>query len=84
MLERLSEGQFIYDNEQALDIKKSLNIKQNYYLGDSDNIRYGRVLALKDLKFKTDESYWLDNGNYISIITIKNSEVKYELGRIEC
>ena len=81
-LERLSEGQFFYENEKALDIKKSLNIPLNNYRGDSENIKYGRVLALEDLEEKSNGTYWLDNGDNISIITIKNKEVKYELGRI--
>jgi len=84
MLERLNEGQFIYEGEKALNIKESLNIAQNYYLGDSENVKYGRVLALKDLKLQDDGTYWLDNGESISIITVKNDKVKYELGRIEC
>jgi len=84
MLERLNEGQFFYENEKALNIKESLNIPQNYYLGDADNVRYGRVLALKDLKVQEEGSYWLDNGDSISVITIQNAQVKYELGRIEC
>ena len=84
MLERLNEGQFFYEGEQALDIKTSLNIAQNYYLGDSENVKYGRVLALKDLKVQEDGTYWLDNGENISIITVKDAQVKYELGRIEC
>jgi len=83
-LERLSEGQFRYNNEKPLDIKKSLNIKQNFYLGESDNLKYGRVLALKDLKIQEDGYYWLESGSFISIINIKDTEVNYELGRIEC
>ena len=81
-LERLSEGQFIYEDEKPLDIKKSLNISQNFYLGDEDNIKYGRVLALEDLKVQDDGFYWLDNDDNISIICIKDKTVKYELGRI--
>ncbi len=81
-LERLNEGQFRYDNEKALDIKKSLNIPLNIYNGDSDNLKYGRVLALDDLEIKEDGYYWLDNGDNISVINIQNSIVKYELGRI--
>jgi len=84
MLERLNEGQFKYENEKALNIKDSLNIAQNYYLGDADNVKYGRVLALQDLQLQEDGTYWLDNGNMISVITIQNGTVKYELGRIEC
>lgn len=81
-LERLNEGQFFYENEKELDIKKSLNIPLNKYIGDTDNIKYGRVLALRDIQEKKDGTYWLDNGDNISIITIENQEVKYELGRI--
>ncbi|NPA60160.1 MAG: tRNA pseudouridine(55) synthase TruB [Epsilonproteobacteria bacterium] len=81
-LERLNEGSFTYDKEKALDIKKSLNIPQNFYLGDSDNLKYGRVLALEDLEIKDDGYYWLDNKDNISIINIENKTVKYELGRI--
>ncbi len=81
-LERLNEGQFRYNDEKPLDIKKSLNIPINKYLGDYDNVNYGRVLNIEDLEIKDDGSYWLDNGDNISVITIKDNEVKYELGRI--
>lgn len=83
-LERLSEGQFIYNDEKPLEVREFLNIKQNFYLGDSDNLKYGRVLALGDLEKKEDGHYWLDSGSFISIINIVNAEVNYELGRIEC
>ena len=80
-LERLNEGKFIYENEKQLDIKESLNIPQNIYIGDKDNLKYGRVLALEDLEVKEEGYYWLDNGDNISIINIKDNIVKYELGR---
>ncbi len=83
-LERLNEGQFRYEDEKPLDIKKSLNIAQNFYHGESDNLKYGRVLALEDLEIKRDGYYWIDSGSFISIINIANAEVNYELGRIEC
>ena len=81
-LERLNEGQFTYENEKVLDIKKSLNIPLNKYNGDEENIRFGRVLALEDLEIQEDGIYWLDNGDNISIINIQENEVTYELGRI--
>ena len=83
-LERLNEGSFRYDNEKPLDIKKSLNIPMNYYLGDEENIRYGRVLDLKDFKNQENGTYWLDNGDNISVITLIDNKVKYELGRVPC
>ncbi len=81
-LERLCEGQFRYNGEKVLDIKKSLNIPQNFYYGDSDNLKYGRILAIDDLDSKSDGCYWLDNGDNISVINIQKDKVKYELGRI--
>ncbi len=75
---------FFIENEKALDIKKSLNIPQNYYLGDADNVRLGRVLSTVDFKERSDGTYWLDNGETISIMTIKDDKVIYELGRIAC
>ena len=81
-LERLNEGMFVYDDEKVLDIKKCLNIPQNRYLGDYENVTYGRVLALDDLEIQEDGTFWLDNGDNISIIKIENGKVHYELGRI--
>ncbi len=83
-LERLNEGQFFYEDERALDIKKSLNIPQNRYLSDEANVRLGRVLSVEDFEVKSDGTYWLDNGDNISIISINADKVKYELGRIQC
>jgi len=85
MLERLNEGQFFYENEKALDIKKSLSIPQNFYLGAYENLHYGRVLALEDLKIQTEGTYWLEREDRaIAIIRVEEDKVKYELGRIEC
>jgi tRNA pseudouridine55 synthase len=85
MLERLNEGQFFYENEKALDIKKSLNIPQNFYEGDFLNLHYGRVLAKEDFKIQEEGTYWVENGeDAISIVTLQENKVKYELGKIEC
>ncbi|MBC8237331.1 MAG: tRNA pseudouridine(55) synthase TruB [Helicobacteraceae bacterium] len=81
-LERLNEGSFTYENEKALDIKKCLNIPKNIYIGDKENLKYGRVLAIEDLEIQETGTYWFDNGDSISIVTVENETVKYELGRI--
>jgi tRNA pseudouridine55 synthase len=82
-LERLSEGQFIYENEKALDIKKSLNIPQNFYNGDSLNIFYGKPLHVKDFQIQEDGIYWIDNNDTITIINLSQNQVKYELNKVE-
>ncbi len=83
-LERLNEGQFFYEDEKPLDIRTSLAIPQNFYHGESDNLKYGRVLALGDLEIQADGYYWLDSGTFLSVIHIENEQVNYELGRVEC
>ncbi|MDD2652441.1 MAG: tRNA pseudouridine(55) synthase TruB [Sulfurimonas sp.] len=83
-LERLNEGQFCYEDEKPLDIRASFGIRQNFYHGDSDNLKYGRVLALEDLEIQADGYYWLDSGSFLSVINIENAQVHYELGRVEC
>ena len=81
-LERINEGQFFYDDEKQLDIKKSLNMNQNFYSGDEENLKYGRVLALEDLEIRKDGCYWIDSGDTISIINVENNSVKYELNKV--
>ncbi len=81
-LMRLSEGKFIYEHEKALDIKKYLAITLNKYLGETENIFYGRALKIKDLKIKDDGYYWIDNNDTITIIKITNSQIKYELNKV--
>lgn len=82
-LERLSEGQFIYENEKALDIKKCLNIPQNFYNGDTSNIFYGKPLHVSDFQIQEDGIYWIDNNDTITIINLSKNQVKYELNKVE-
>ncbi len=82
-LERLSEGQFRYNNENALDIKESLNIPRNRYLGDPENIFYGKKLRVDDFEVRADGHYWIDNETTISIIEIIEDQVKYVLNKVE-
>lgn len=84
MLERLSEGRFVYEDEKPLEAKKYLAIKENFYRGKRENLLYGRKLALSDLRYKEEGSYYIDSGDFFSIVTIKDDKVHYELGRIAC
>ena len=83
MLERLNEGKFFYENEKPLNIKDSLNIEQNFYEGDGENIRFGRPLHVKDLRIQKEGFYYLDNNDTITIIKIFEGNVKYELNKVE-
>ncbi len=81
-LERLSEGQFFYENEKALDIKKSLNIPQNFYNGDPLNIFFGKALHVRDFEIQSDGTYWIDNNDTITIINLSENQIKYELNKV--
>jgi tRNA pseudouridine55 synthase len=82
-LERLREGQFGYNGEQALDIRASLALPQNRYTGDSENILFGRPLILADIERKDDGEYWIDNGDTISIIKIEHGTITYLMNKVE-
>ena len=82
-LERLSEGQFRYNNEQAVDIRSCLNIPRNRYNGDPQKIFYGQPLELADFECQKEGTYWIDNGGTISIIEIGDGAVKYVLNKVE-
>jgi tRNA pseudouridine55 synthase len=82
-LERLSEGQFRYNNEKAVDIRASLNIPRNTYFGDPENILYGKVLQREDFQITEAGRYWIDNAATVSIIEIAADEVKYVLNKVE-
>jgi tRNA pseudouridine55 synthase len=81
-LERLSEGQFCYNDEKALDIKKVLNIPRNRYEGDPEKISKGQKLALKDFKNKEDGICWIDNGENITVLEFDGKGVHYLLNMV--
>jgi tRNA pseudouridine55 synthase len=85
-LERLSEGDFncaMYQNEESLNPINFLNLEENFYLKDYEDISLGRVLKKEDFKSQDDGEYFLVKEGFLSIIKICNDEVFYELNRVE-
>jgi len=82
-LERLSEGQFFYEDEKALNVKTSLNMPQNWYEGDPENLFYGRKLNFGDFKIQVEGTYWIDNNDTITIISIENETISYLLNKVD-
>ncbi len=82
-LERLQEGIFRYNNEISLNIKESLNIPQNYYIGDKETLFYGRKINIVDIKNHSDGQYWIDCGDTITIIEIREKKVTYLLNKVQ-
>lgn len=82
-LERLNEGQFIYENEVPLDVKTSLGITKNRYNGTLQTILLGQPLKREDFDLQENGTYWIDNGDTISILEITSEGVRYLLNKVE-
>lgn len=82
-LERLNEGQFVYDDEKEIDIKTALHLPKNRYNGTLETILMGQPLARELFDIPDNGTYWLDNGDTISIIEITDDKVSYILNKVE-
>ncbi len=82
-LERVREGKFIYENEKALNPIDYLNLKENFYKGDIEDIIKGKKLKIENLKIDKNGEYFLKNKNLLSLIKIENSKVSYILNGIK-
>jgi len=80
-LERLNEGEFIFDNEKPLDPLKYLDLEKNEYLGDIENLLLGRKLNKDDFKITKTGKYIVEFDNYFAIIEITDV-VKYLLNKV--
>jgi len=82
-LERLCEGQFVYEGEKPLDIKHSLAIPKNRYNGDIETVLLGKKLNLNDFEIRENGTYWVDNGSTISLFEFDEEGVHYILNKVE-
>lgn len=82
-LERLSEGDFVYENEKALNPLKYLELQDNDYLGDIEDIELGRKLKVEDFEKQDEGLYKIVHAKELSVIEIQNKEVKYILNKVE-
>jgi tRNA pseudouridine55 synthase len=82
-LERLSEGNFVYENERELNPLDFIALQENYYLGDISDIELGRKLSVNDFEHKSDGIYKLVHLDELSVLEIKEEEVKYLLNKVK-
>jgi tRNA pseudouridine55 synthase len=83
-LERKAEGKFVYANEAPLAPLEYLALQENFYKKELQDLRLGKKLALEDFTIQQEGTYYINGGDFFSIITIKENKVTYELGRIAC
>ena len=81
-LERLSEGNFIYENEKKLNVLEYLNLKKNF-IKDLNKLENGTKISLNELEFQDDGEYYIETQKYFSIISVKEKSVKYLLNKVE-
>jgi tRNA pseudouridine55 synthase len=82
-LERLNEGQFVFENEKPLEIKTSLSIPKNRYNGALQTILLGQPLNKDDFDCREKGTYWIDNGDTISILEFHEGGVSYLLNKVD-
>jgi tRNA pseudouridine55 synthase len=81
-LHRLKEGKFDFENERNLDIIQYLNLKENSFLGLSEDLLLGKKLDIQDFKHKNNGIYMIYLKNFLSVIQINEDKVSYLLNRI--
>jgi len=82
-LERLNEGKFHYECEKPLNPLEYLDVEQNEYLSDTENLLLGKKLDIKDFKIQKNGQYFVKYGKYFAIIEITGQKISYILNRIE-
>lgn len=81
-LERLNEGDFIYENERELNPLDFLDLKENFYLKEIEDLKLGRKLSKEDFKIQDAGSYFVKFGKIVSILEIKDDKVAYLLNGV--
>jgi tRNA pseudouridine55 synthase len=84
-LERLSEGAFVYEDEKALNPLDFINIEENEYLGDIEDIELGRKIYVDNFKNKEAGLYKIVLKDELSLIEITKDEtrVQYILNKVK-
>jgi tRNA pseudouridine55 synthase len=81
-LERLREGRFCYNDEKALDIREYIKMPKNRYLRDTQTVLLGQKLERGDFEMPENGTYWIDNGDSISILEFDDDGVHYLLNKV--
>jgi tRNA pseudouridine55 synthase len=80
-LERVNEGEFKYECEKFLNPLDYLNMEENIYLQDIENLLLGKKLNANDFEIHKNGIYYVKYDKYFAIIEIDNEKVSYILNR---
>ena len=82
MLERLSEGQFVYEGERPLDIRKAMRVPPIEFRGEWRKIALGQPLTRAEFAPGEDGIYRVDDGQVLSIFSFDAEGVHYVLNKV--
>lgn len=82
-LERKAEGDFVFDDERALNPLDFLAIPKNEYFGEQRDFEIGKKLDISSFKEQKNGLYLICFKDFFSIIEIFEAEVKYRLNGIK-
>lgn len=81
-LERLNEGSFIYENEKALNPLEYLDLPENAYLKDPQDILLGRKLSVENFEKQEEGIYQIVIDEVLSVVEISANGVEYLLNSL--
>ena len=81
-LERIKEGEFLYECEKKLNPFNYIWPKENFY-NNTQDLLLGRKLDINNFDIKDDGIYKIKTDEFLSIIEIKENNAKYLLNRIK-
>ncbi len=81
-LERLNEGAFYYDAEQALNPLEYLDLPYNNYLGDVSDVLLGRKLSIENFENQEEGTYALVIEDKLSVVQLSVNGVEYLLNSL--
>lgn len=83
-LERLSEGDFVYEDEKELNPLGFIDMQENEYLGDIEDIRLGRKVYKESFKKQEKGVYKIVQDDEVSVVEMtEESRVNYILNGIK-
>jgi tRNA pseudouridine55 synthase len=82
-LQRLHEGEFVFDDEKALNPLHYLDIPTNNYTGTKEWFFLGKRLDIKYFETKEDGNYLIAFDDFFAVIQIENQEVSYLLNKVQ-
>ena len=81
-LYRLQEGAFVFDEERPLNPLDYLDLKNNRYLGNPEDILLGRKLTCKDFESQEEGIYSIVIDEVLSVVQIGVNGVEYLLNSL--